>query len=84
MGLKPVILIPLATAWWHLQPEGMRLIGVVLNCPNQTHYEQMELLMDYGFETYKPVQLASSGDVIAQIDIRHGVKAQLMLCSIMI
>ena len=56
---------------------GMRLIGVVLNCPNQTHYEQMELLMDYGFETYKPVQLASSGDVIAQIDIRHGDKSTI-------
>ncbi len=56
---------------------GMRLIGVVLNCPNQTHYEQMELLMDYGFETYKPLQLASAGDVIATIDIRGGDKGSV-------
>ena len=57
--------------------DGMRLIGVVLNCPNQTHYEQMELLMDYGFETYKPLKLASAGDVVAQIDIRKGDKGSV-------
>jgi len=52
--------------------EGMRLIGVVLNCPNQTHYDEMTKLMDYGFEHYKPLKLASAGDVVGTVKIKKG------------
>ena len=52
--------------------EGMRLIGVVLNCPNQSHYTQMTALMDYGFANYKPLKLASAGDVVGSVRISKG------------
>ena len=61
--------------------EGMRLIGVVLDAPEQSHYEQMEALMDYGFANYKPKLIASAGDVVGRVKIAHGVvsKANLVL-----
>jgi D-alanyl-D-alanine carboxypeptidase (penicillin-binding protein 5/6) len=52
--------------------DGMRLIGVVMNCPDQTHYAQMTLLMDYGFENYEPLTLAKSGDVMGTVKINQG------------
>ena len=52
--------------------DGMRLIGVVLNCPNQSHYTQMTALMDYGFANYKPLKLASAGDVVGSVRISKG------------
>ncbi|MBQ1502334.1 MAG: D-alanyl-D-alanine carboxypeptidase [Firmicutes bacterium] len=61
--------------------EGMRLIGVVLDAPEQSHYVQMEALMDYGFANYKPKLIASAGDVVGRVKIAHGVvsKANLVL-----
>lgn len=52
--------------------DGMRLIGVVLNCPNQTHYKQMTLLMDYGFSTYKAVRVAKAGDDMGTLNVNQG------------
>lgn len=57
--------------------EGMRLIGVVLNCPNQSHYTQMTALMDYGFANYKPLKLASAGDVVGSVRISKGAAGKV-------
>lgn len=52
--------------------DGMRLIGVVFNCPEFSHYDQMIKLMDYGFDSYQPLQLASAGDVLGTVRIKKG------------
>ena len=57
--------------------DGMRLIGVVLNCPNQSHYTQMTALMDYGFANYKPLKLASAGDVVGSVRISKGAAGKV-------
>ncbi len=57
--------------------DGMRLIGVVLNCPNQSHYTQMTALMDYGFANYKPLKLASAGDVVSSVRISKGTVSKV-------
>ena len=57
--------------------ECMRLIGVVLNCPNQSHYTQMTALMDYGFANYKPLKLASAGDVVGSVRISKGAAGKV-------
>jgi len=52
--------------------DGMRLIGVVMNCPDQTHYAQMTLLMDYGFANYEPLVLGNKGDVLGKVKVVKG------------
>jgi serine-type D-Ala-D-Ala carboxypeptidase (penicillin-binding protein 5/6) len=52
--------------------EGMRLIGVVLNCPEQTHYEAMTQLMDYGFENFQPLLISEAGKALGKVKVNQG------------
>ncbi|MDO4732071.1 MAG: hypothetical protein Q4B50_00945, partial [Bacillota bacterium] len=50
--------------------DGLRLIGVVLNC--DAHYEEMCKLLDYGFASYESQQLAEAGDMIGSVKVLNG------------
>ncbi len=50
--------------------DGMRLIGVVLNCDSM--YDQMATLMDYGFGNYKSVSVAAAGDSFGIVEVHKG------------
>lgn len=44
---------------------GLRLIGVVLNCPNRN--DEMAKMMDFGFSNYQAVQVGKAGDVVGEV-----------------
>lgn len=50
--------------------DGLRLIGVVLNCEDT--YGQMKVLLDYGFDHYELRQVAAFGDTAARIPVVAG------------
>ena len=50
--------------------DGLRLIGVVLNCDDT--YGQMAELLDFGFTYYEMRQVAAFGDVVARIPVING------------
>lgn len=50
--------------------DGLRLIGVVLNCDE--HYQEMCNLMDYGFATFTAVKVAQAGDIIGSVRVSNG------------
>ena len=52
--------------------DGMRLIGVVLGCADQAHYDEMIKLMDYGFSGYEAVKVGSAGDVVGSVKVING------------
>jgi len=49
---------------------GLRLIGVVLNCDE--HYEEMCRLLDYGFASYESVPVGKKGDVVGSVKVLNG------------
>ena len=49
--------------------EGMRIIGVVLNCPDW--FNEAARLMDAAFARYESVTLAHSGDVLATLPVTN-------------
>jgi len=48
---------------------GMRIIGVVLNCPDW--FDEAARLMDMAFERYEAVTMLEAGDVIAALEVGH-------------
>lgn len=50
--------------------DGLRLIGVVLNCDE--HYEEMCKLLDYGFASYESVRVGKKGDVVGSLKVLNG------------
>jgi len=52
--------------------EGLRLIGVVLGCPDQAHYDEMIKLLDYGFSGYEAVTVGRAGDVVGTVKVING------------
>lgn len=57
--------------------EGMRLIGVVLNCPDQTHYEAMAQLMNYGFENFQPLLVGEAGKALGKVKVNQGERREV-------
>ena len=49
--------------------DGMRIIGVVLNCPDW--FNEAARLMDLAFERYEAVTMLSAGDVAATLPVEH-------------
>lgn len=53
--------------------DGLRLIGVVLNCNEQgEHYQEMCSLMDYGFTSYDTVTMGQAGDLVGSVRVQNG------------
>lgn len=50
--------------------DGLRLIGVVLNC--EAHYQEMCNLMDYGFNLFTAVKVGQAGEVIGSVRVSNG------------
>lgn len=50
--------------------DGMRLIGIVLNCNEM--YTSMEKLLDYGFENFYRKDVAQAGDTMGNIKVKYG------------
>ncbi|NMA53058.1 MAG: D-alanyl-D-alanine carboxypeptidase [Peptococcaceae bacterium] len=55
--------------------QGQRLIAVALNCYDR--YKDCALLLDYGFETIKPVVVADAGTRVARVAVTGGLKAEV-------
>ncbi|MCR4963774.1 MAG: D-alanyl-D-alanine carboxypeptidase [Firmicutes bacterium] len=49
---------------------GMRLIGVVLNCAD--HYSESAELLDYGFENFSRFKVADKGEVVGSVKVSKG------------
>ena len=58
--------------------DGMRIIGVVLNCPDW--FNEAARLMDIAFERYEAVTLAQAGDVLATMPVNRTDGATVDLC----
>ncbi|MFY9114360.1 MAG: D-alanyl-D-alanine carboxypeptidase family protein [Dethiobacteria bacterium] len=54
--------------------EGQRLITVVLNAPDM--WEDVQLLLDYGFTAYKEEILIAAGQIIKMVQVEKGVQQQ--------
>ncbi|HHY33625.1 MAG TPA: D-alanyl-D-alanine carboxypeptidase [Firmicutes bacterium] len=53
---------------------GLRLIAVVLNvADSQLRFKEASALLDFGFRHYAGVEIASQGQVMAQLDVARGV-----------
>ncbi len=53
---------------------GLRLISVVLNvADSQQRFKEASALLDFGFRHYAGVEIASEGQVMAQLDVTRGV-----------
>ncbi|MGE5588357.1 MAG: D-alanyl-D-alanine carboxypeptidase family protein [Clostridia bacterium] len=53
---------------------GLRLIAVVLNvADSQLRFKEASALLDFGFRHYAGVEIASRGQVMAQLDVARGV-----------
>lgn len=50
--------------------DGMRIIGVVLNCPDW--FDEAARLMDLAFERYESVTMLLAGDTAGELRISHG------------
>lgn len=50
--------------------DGMRIIGVVLNCANW--FDEAARLMDLAFARYESVTLLEGGDTVGEVHISHG------------
>lgn len=59
--------------------EGMRIIGVVLNCADW--FDEAARLMDVAFDRYESVTMLHAGDVIATlpVDMSNGQRVELIL-----
>ncbi len=55
--------------------EGLRLIGVVLNCPNW--FEEAAAMLDQGFENWQMVTLLDAGETVRQVPVENGEKAEI-------
>lgn len=49
--------------------DGMRIIGVVLNCPDW--FNEAARLMDLAFDRYEAVTMLEAGEIVASIDVLH-------------
>ena len=52
--------------------DGMELIGAVLNCP--TWFDTAAMMLDWGFENFRPESALSEGEKVAALRVRGGVK----------
>ncbi|NLG79383.1 MAG: D-alanyl-D-alanine carboxypeptidase [Firmicutes bacterium] len=53
---------------------GLRLISVVLNvADSQLRFREASALLDFGFRHYAGVEIASQGQVVAQVDVARGI-----------
>ncbi|MDI7247308.1 MAG: D-alanyl-D-alanine carboxypeptidase family protein [Bacillota bacterium] len=53
---------------------GLRLISVVLNvADSQLRFKEASALLDFGFRHYAGVEIASEGQVLAQLNVARGV-----------
>lgn len=61
------------------EKNGMRLIAIVLGTPNsQARFDEARSMMDYGFATYKRMQVAKKGALLGQqIAVTRGAKETL-------
>ena len=50
---------------------GLALIGAVLNCP--TWFDTATMLLDYGFENYRPESVFDAGQVVASLPVKGGM-----------
>lgn len=59
--------------------DGMRIIGVVLNCPDW--FDEAARLMDLAFERYESVTMLEAGETVAAIDVHQsgGLQAEAVL-----
>ena len=53
--------------------DGVKLICVTLNAPND--WRDHTSLLDYGFERYTSVNLASEGDYLLELNVKNGQKS---------
>ena len=51
--------------------DGLSLIGAVLNCP--TWFDTATLLLDYGFENFRPESVFKAGETVARLAVKGGV-----------
>ncbi len=61
--------------------EGMRIIGVVLNCPDW--FDEAARLMDRAFERYERITMLTAGEQVGSIPVDHanGAAVNAVLCS---
>ena len=52
--------------------DGMRLIGVVLNCPNW--FDEAAALLDRGFDDWQMVTVLGAGETVREVPVENGVK----------
>ncbi|HHY19247.1 MAG TPA: D-alanyl-D-alanine carboxypeptidase [Firmicutes bacterium] len=58
--------------------EDLRLIAVVLGASsNQERYKDIVSILDYGYNNFKGILLASKSDVIMEIPVHHGKKEKI-------
>ena len=58
--------------------EGMRIIGVVLNCPDW--FNESARLMDMAFERYEAVTMLHAGESVGSIPVTHADGASVKAC----
>ena len=61
--------------------EGMRIIGVVLNCPDW--FNEAARLMDIAFDRYEAVTLLQAGDTVATVPVQNanGITVEAILAA---
>ncbi|MBO5338547.1 MAG: D-alanyl-D-alanine carboxypeptidase [Clostridia bacterium] len=59
------------------QRDGVNLICVTLNAPNDWH--DHSALLDYGFEKYESVDLAEAGDYLLELNVIDGKKSTVLV-----
>lgn len=52
--------------------DGMELIGVILKSDPDNQYPDMIKLLDYGFNTYKPLKVIEAGSTLETVRVRGG------------
>lgn len=58
--------------------EDLRLIAVVLGASsNQERYKDIVSILDYGYNNFKGILLASKSDVIMELPVHHGKKEKI-------
>lgn len=54
--------------------DGMELIGVILKSDPESQYPDMIKLLDYGFQSYRPVKVLTAGDALESVRVRKGAE----------
>lgn len=55
--------------------DGLSLIGAVLNCP--TWFDTATLLLDYGFENFRPESVYDAGETVSLLPVKGGTDASV-------